>query len=158
MRTNKLTIIALAMAAVAVVTMFLKVPLPASQGYFNLGEAVIYLVAFLFGAPAAALAGGVGAALADLWGGYYFYAPVTLIVKGLEGWVVGRLAPRSKVLAVFCGALILMAGYGTAAFVLTRQLVPVLWELGIDFLQAFTGALIAIPLSRALKFLGEKYK
>jgi uncharacterized membrane protein len=148
MKTNKLTVTALAAATVAVVTFFLKVPLPASEGYFNLGEVVIYLVAFLFGGPAA---GGIGAALADLLAGYAFYAPVSLVVKGLEGWVVGSLASRGKLRATAVGALILMLGYGIAAFVLTGEAAAVLWEMGIDLLQAGAGAAIAIPLSRALE-------
>ncbi len=151
MKTNKLTVTALAAATVAVVTFFLKVPLPASEGYFNLGEVVIYLVAFLFGGPAAAIAGGIGAALADLLAGYAFYAPVSLVVKGLEGWVVGSLASRGKLRATAVGALILMLGYGIAAFVLTGEAAAVLWEMGIDLLQAGAGAAIAIPLSRALE-------
>jgi uncharacterized membrane protein len=150
-RTNKLTTLALALATVTAVTMFLKIPLPASKGYFNLGEAVIYTLAFLFGGPTAALAGGLGAALADLLAGYTFYAPITLVIKGLEGWLVGRLAARGKIKAVGVGALVLMLGYGAAAFFLTRNMVAVLWELGIDFLQATFGALVAIPLSKALE-------
>jgi len=150
LKTNKLTTTALALATVAAVTIFPKVPLPASKGYFNLGEAVIYLVAFLFGGPTAALAGGLGAAVADLLAGYSFYAPITLVVKGLEGWAVGSLAKGGKLRAVAVGAVILMLGYGAAAYILTKNFGAVFLELGVDLLQAGFGAAIAIPLARIL--------
>lgn len=158
MKTNKLTTTALAIATVTVVTLFLKIPLPASKGYFNLGEAVIYLVAFLFGGPIAALAGGLGAALADLLAGYTFYAPITLMIKGLEGWLVGRLAAKGKFQALSLGALVLILGYGGSAFFLTKKLEAAVLEMGIDLLQAGFGALIAIPLAKTLApfFTGEK--
>ena len=48
-------------------------------------------VALLFGRRAGATAGGLGSAMADLLGGYPHWAPFTLIIKGIEGYVVGAL-------------------------------------------------------------------
>ncbi|MCE7743131.1 MAG: ECF transporter S component [Candidatus Heimdallarchaeota archaeon] len=62
-----------------------------SSGFFNIGEAFIYLAALIGGPVTGSIAGGVGAALADLALGYGIYAPATFILKAVEGFVVGYL-------------------------------------------------------------------
>ncbi len=78
-------------AIVAIVTMAFSIYVPATRGFFNVGDSVVFLGALLFGPIIGAFAGGVGSALADLLLGYPFYAPATLIIKGVEGFVVGWL-------------------------------------------------------------------
>jgi uncharacterized membrane protein len=78
-------------ALVCVMTMAISVYIPASNGFFNIGESIVYLSAILFGPYIGALSGGIGSMVADLLLGYYYYAPGTLIIKGIEGFVVGYL-------------------------------------------------------------------
>ncbi|MBD3185889.1 hypothetical protein GF325_03585 [Candidatus Bathyarchaeota archaeon] len=80
-------------ALTAVVTLTLRINFPASGGYFNLGEVIIFMSALLFGRYVGALAGGVGAAIADLIG-YPIFAPGTLVVKALEGFIIGYLVEK----------------------------------------------------------------
>lgn len=63
-----------------------------SGGYFNIGEAFVYLSAIIGGPVVGFIAGGLGSALADVALGYGIFAPATFILKGLEGLVVGLLA------------------------------------------------------------------
>ncbi len=91
MTARQLTAGALATALVTVATMALRVPVPATQGYINLGETAIYLSALLLGPAYGLVAGGVGSALADLLAGYTQFAPFTLVIKGIEGWLAGVL-------------------------------------------------------------------
>lgn len=67
-------------AAIAVATMFFKVPI--IVGYIHLGDGLIFLAAAVLG-PFAALAAGIGSALADLASGYFIYIPVTFCIKAL---------------------------------------------------------------------------
>lgn len=53
-------------ALVCVVTLVFVVGIPATNGYFNVGETVIYIAALSFGPYVGAFAGGIGAAIADL--------------------------------------------------------------------------------------------
>lgn len=85
---------ALLVALVAAATLVVRIPTPATQGYINVGDAVVFVSALLFGARAGGVAGGIGSALADLIGGYTFWAPFTLVIKGVEGLVVGGLFGR----------------------------------------------------------------
>lgn len=84
------------LVAVYVVTIATAVYQPATGGYFNLGEAVIYLAAILSGPLTAAVAGGAGAALADLSTGYGIFAPATLAIKFIEGLLAGTLVRKIK--------------------------------------------------------------
>ncbi|MEM0313920.1 MAG: ECF transporter S component, partial [Candidatus Bathyarchaeia archaeon] len=72
-----------------------SVYVPATHGFFNIGESMVFLSALLFGPFVGAFAGGVGSMFADLLLGYPHYAPATLIIKGCEGAVVGLLKRRN---------------------------------------------------------------
>lgn len=139
-------------AAVAVATMFVSIPV--GLGYLNFGEVVIYTAAFLFGGVVGGLGGGIGAAVADVILGFAFYAPVTLVAKGLEGYVVGRLAGSSvkrQALAVAIGAPFMIVAYVAARAYLEGIPAALFQELPIDILQAVVGFAVAVPLSRALR-------
>ncbi|MEJ5293382.1 MAG: ECF transporter S component [Candidatus Methanosuratincola sp.] len=79
---------------VAVATVAFTIYVPATRGYFNVGESAVFLAALLGGARIGAFAGGVGSMLADLVLGYYLFAPATLVIKGLEGFLLGVLVSR----------------------------------------------------------------
>jgi uncharacterized membrane protein len=80
-------------AFVAAVTMVFSVYIPATRGYFNIGEVMVYTVAMLMGPYVGAFAGGVGSAISDAVLAPV-YAPGTLVIKGTEGFVVGFLTSR----------------------------------------------------------------
>lgn len=89
----KLTAAIVFAALVCVVTISFTVSIPLTGGYFNLGEALIYVSALTFGPLAGAFAGGVGAAIADMLLAPPF-APGTLIIKSAEGALVGFLGKK----------------------------------------------------------------
>ncbi len=92
-------------ALTTVATVVLSPPLP--TGYFNFGEAVIYLTALLLGpinlrgtriplgALVTGLAGSIGAMLGDVILAPQ-YIPATLVLKFVEGFVAGYLFKRLK--------------------------------------------------------------
>ncbi len=147
---KKLAFMGLFSALLVVATVVLRFPVPTFNLYFNLGEAIIYLIALLYGAVHGAIVGGVGSALADIIGGYPVWAPITFIIKGLEGYIVGSIAKRNRYLAVALGAVTMMAGYALAAGILYGiGAVPV--ELAGDFVQVSAGAVISLFLHSRLK-------
>ncbi len=91
----RLVITALFAALVTVGTMAIQIPTPATQGYVNFGDTLIFIAGILLGPINGMLAGGIGSWLADLLSGYAHYAPWTLVIKGLEGLIVGWLAHRA---------------------------------------------------------------
>ncbi len=91
MDKKEVSMAAIFTAFVAVSTMSFTLYIPATRGYFNLGEAFVYISAMLGGPVVGALAGGLGSAFADIALGYSIYAPGTLVIKGLEGFIVGYI-------------------------------------------------------------------
>lgn len=151
---------AVMIALVAVVTRFLIVPVGA--GYFNFSDTAVYFVSFTFGPWIGFLAGGIGAALADLSAGYAAFAPLTFFAHGLQGLVAGilvRKLPGTLIVRMIGGAIggtIAMAGiyflgeyfgagigWGGPAQAVT--------ELPFNLLQNVVGALVAIPLSLVVR-------
>lgn len=114
-KTRKMTVTALMAAAVFVVTFLLPIPMPfAPSGYFNFGDVLIYLAAYMLGGPCGAVAGGLGAALADLVV-FPTYALPTAVIKGLMGLTCGKLMRggdlRRFVLSSTLGGAIMVVGY-----------------------------------------------
>lgn len=89
---RRLTLAALSIALVTLATVIIRIPNPATQGYINLGDAMLFTIALVFGWRIGGIAGGVGSALADALGGYFIWAPWTLVIKGIEGILVGTIA------------------------------------------------------------------
>jgi uncharacterized membrane protein len=95
MKSRTVASTAIFTAFVAAATSVFSVYIPATTGYFNVGEIMVYTSALLMGPYVGAFAGGVGSMLSDLSLGYPYYAPGTLIIKGVEGFVVGFLGTRA---------------------------------------------------------------
>ena len=150
-----IAITAIMIAVVAVFTMVARVPIPATQGYFNLSDVAIYFTAFSFGPWAGLVAGGVGAALADLLGGYPQWAILTLLAHGLEGMVAGALA-RDRgflglVVAWAAGAIVMMALYFLGEGLVLTGWGPALTELPVNLLQNVVGGVVGIPRFYAVR-------
>lgn len=112
--TRQLTLAALFMALTTVATMVIHIPVPATQGFVNVGDSFVLLSGLLFSHYYGALIGGVGSALADLFLGYTIFAPVTLIVKAIEALLasyIDRGNTMSRVIAVIVGVTWMVFGY-----------------------------------------------
>jgi uncharacterized membrane protein len=86
---RRITLTALLAALIFVLTRYLQILIPATQGYIHLGDAGITFAAYAFGPWAALLSGGLGTALADLSSGYAQWAFLLAAVHGAQGgrWV-----------------------------------------------------------------------
>lgn len=136
------------LAACVTAATLLSIPLPGFRLYFNMGEGIIYTIALTRGPFYAAAAGGIGASLADLILGYPLWAPFTLVIKGLEGFLVGSLR-KNRLLALAVGMSVMISGYTTLAGLLYGwKAAPV--EFITDVLQTGIGAGVALLLTKAL--------
>jgi len=158
--TIKLTLATVFAALVFIVTSQIPpIPIPATSGYFNIGETIIYVAALLFGSAAGALSGGIGAMLADIYLGFGVFAPGTLVIKGIEGAIVGFLNLRLRyitnrtlraVVSVIAGGLEMVSGY-----FLYEQLVlgsaAAFAEVPFNIVQMLVGLAIAVPIMHAVQ-------
>lgn len=77
-----------------VITVVFSAYIPSTRGYFNFGEVGVYLSGLLGGPLVGVMAGGIGSMLADLALGYAYFAPGTLVIKGIEGGIVGLIGRK----------------------------------------------------------------
>lgn len=154
-RSTMVALYALTTAAVAALTRVIQIPIPATTGYLNFGDIAIFLFALLFGRGVGAFAGGFGSALADLAGGYPFFAPFTLLIKGVEGFLAGYLTVRRSLrrdlLAWAAGATAMVLGYFIVETLFFGGAPAASAEVPFNLLQVFSGAVVSIPLAQTLR-------
>ena len=158
----KIIAIAIFAALVFVVTSQIPpIPIPATSGYFNIGETTIYIAALIFGPLVGGLAGGIGSALSDAFLGFGLFAPGTFFIKGGEGLIVGFLNTtlRRKIsnltvcatISVVVGGLEMVAGYFLyEQFVIGYPFTVALAEVPFNIVQMLIGLIVAIPVMHAV--------
>jgi uncharacterized membrane protein len=146
---------AVLIALTAVFTIAIQIPIPATQGYWNLSDAAITFAGLAFGPWVGGVAGGVGTAIADLATGYAQYAPISLLAHGLEGFLIGwigrsRRSVSGMILAWFAGSTAMVLVYLLGGTILKGFPAAVL-EVPFNVIQAIMGAVIGIPLVMAVR-------
>lgn len=81
-------------AVTAVFTLLIRIPIAPTRGYINLGDVAIFFTAFTFGPITALISGGLGTAIADLLSGYAQWAPISLVIHGLQGLAAGLIVRK----------------------------------------------------------------
>jgi len=157
---RSVAMVAVMSAVVLVLTLMIKIPTPA-KGYIHLGDAAIFFAAFAFGPLVGGAAGGLGTALADLFG-YPQWAVISLLVHGFQGWVVGAMvhgvgrAARDlpgwyQILsAVGVGCAVVVVGYLLGGVVLVGA-GAALAEVPANIIQGLSGGLVGAPLYYAVR-------
>ncbi len=155
----KIAAAAIFAALVAVATYLFVIPIPATSGYFNLGETIIYITALLLG-PAVGATAGAGATVADILVSPV-YAPGTFTIKAIEGYFVGFLNRKLNtkiesttlcaIIAIIIGGLEMVAGYFLyETLILGYPIALALAEVPFNFAQMFIGLAIAVPIMHAV--------
>ncbi|AWE09151.1 ECF transporter S component [Lysinibacillus sp. 2017] len=93
-KTFDLILTSMLISLVFIATFFINIRLPiaANGGLVHLGSAMLFIVSILFGPKKGAIAGAFGMALFDLVSGWTLWAPFTFIARGLQGYIVGKIA------------------------------------------------------------------
>ena len=161
---KQLVLLALLTAINVVVSRIFIIPMPLTHGNINLCDAIIYLVALLYGPVAGGIVGGLSGFLLDLLGGYGQFMLFSLVVHGLEGFFVGLVfrywnLGNQIVKAVVAGAigvLLMVAGYFVTNTVL-YTFAAGLASLFTNTIQGVVGVVIAIVLLPSLQHLMARY-
>ncbi len=90
----KTFLVILLAGATAALTVVVRVPIPGTGGYLNFGDIAVVFCGLFLGRKLGGLAGGIGSALADIIGGFFIFAPITLVAKGLEGFIAGFISEK----------------------------------------------------------------
>ncbi|MFC6180225.1 ECF transporter S component [Lactiplantibacillus daowaiensis] len=147
--TRTIAILGLLIAVTVVISRLLIIPVPMTHGNINLCDAGIMIAALLFGRRGGAVVGGASGFILDLISGYSQYMIFSLIVHGLEGWLVGQFgAGKSKgwqLAAMAIGGIVMVAGYFVSDSLL-YALPTGLIGVPTNAVQAVIGGVIAFPV------------
>ncbi len=157
-----MVITALLIALVFVATSFIKLRLPFAPngGLIHMGNSMLFTAALVFGPRKGAAAGAFGMALFDLLSEWVVWAPFTFVVRGVMGYIIGKIAYANhksgkswayNLLGILMGTLWMLAGYYTTEVILYKNWLQPLTSIPGNLIQAAIGTLIALPLSAALK-------
>lgn len=164
---NKTTTIVMAALMIAIITvsiMFIKVPIPLTQGYVHLGDAMIFMAVIILGWKNGAIAAAIGAALGDILGGFPVWAPWTFFIKGIMAIILGLMIesalkkrkimigrmPLGAILGMVISGIVMVAGYYVAEGLMygnwAAAALGIPWNIG----QFVVGLIIAWILTVAL--------
>lgn len=157
-RTKQLVFAALGIALVFVCTVFVNVRLPiaANGGLIHLGNVPLFIIAILYGRWLGALAGGLGMALFDVMGGWFLWAPFTLIIVGLMGYTVGAICEKKRsltayVLAMVAACLIKVVGYYGAEGIIYGNWAAPMTSIPGNLVQVGLASAIVLPVVTKLR-------
>ena len=156
-RVKNLCETALFVAIVFIGIFLIKIPGP--FGYTHIGDPMIFLSVLMLGGKRGAIAGGLGAAIADVVSGYTVWAVPSLICKAAMALVMGAMIRhhvfglKGRVLwivSALAGGLTQGIGYFIFWYVLFGKAAAVAAVSGLTF-QAVVGIVIAFVVSEALQ-------
>ena len=146
MTIRKITINGLLIALTVAVSMVISIPIPATNGLITPIEIGIYLSALIFGPFAGLLVGAVSGFLIDILLGFGQWAFFSLIIHGLQGFVVGYLAfkfnQKNKLAWLVLGSLIMVTGYFLVSY-FSFGISIALPDLFSNLIQSILGITIA---------------
>lgn len=159
--TQKLTLTSLMTALILTATIAIRIPIPLTQGYIHLGDAMVYLGVIVLGRRNGSIAAGLGSALADILGGFAVWAPWSLVIKAGMAFIAGTIIHRSesdqrfdipgKIFSMAAGGLFMTAGYFIAEAVMYGNPAVALIGIPWNIAQFAAGTAISLMLSAAIK-------
>ena len=155
-KTFRLVLTALMMCLIMVAILFIRVPIPFTQGYVHLGDAMIFLAVLVLGWKYGAVAAALGGMLA--------WAPWTFAIKGIMALILGLIIAKAskkedisykkfmlaEILGMIAAGIFMVAGYYVAEGIMYGNWVaPALgvpWNIG----QFVVGMILATVIAAAL--------
>jgi uncharacterized membrane protein len=157
-QTKHLVYAALGIALVFICTVFvnLRLPIAANGGLVHLGNVPLFIIAILYGRRFGALAGGIGMALFDVVGGWFLWAPFTLVIVGLMGYTVGAICEKNRtltgyVLAMAVACFIKVVGYYGAEGIIYGNWLAPMTSIPGNLVQIGVAAVIVLPIVAKLR-------
>ncbi|MER1957791.1 MAG: ECF transporter S component [Solibacillus sp.] len=163
-KTFQIILSAMLISLVFVSTLFLNIRLPiaANGGLVHLGSAMLFIISIIFGPKKGAIAGAFGMGLFDLVSGWTLWAPFTFIARGLQGYVIGKIAwsfhrQGNYVLlnsfAIIISIPVMLTGYYICEAILFQSWIIPFTSIPGNLVQNTVGLMIAIPVCIMLKKL-----
>lgn len=159
MEIKKFIRTAMLAALAMVLTMVPQIP-TGTGGYVHFGDSVIYLAAMLLGPAGGAVVGAVGHSLADLLSGHAIFILPTFVIKGLMGFVIGKLIypaenlnKRRFICAGLSALVIVTLGYFVAEIPLygVQTAAVALVSSPVQWLMSVIASAVLLPIAQKLR-------
>lgn len=160
-KTFDLILTSMLASLVFVATLLLNIKLPVGNGgLIHLGTGMLFIVSILFGPKKGMIAGALGMGLFDLVSGWALWAPITILTRGLQGYLVGKIAWSNgrkgtsfkfNLLAMIASIPVTIVGYYIGESILFNSLIIPLASIPGDLVQCAVGIAVAIPAVVMLK-------
>jgi len=157
-----MVITSLLIALVFIATSFIKIRLPISLngGLIHMGNTMLFTASIVFGPRKGAAAGAFGMGLFDFLSEWAAWTPFTFVVRGIMGYIIGKAAYLNNksgqswaynLLGILIGALWMLVGYYITEVILYGNWIQPMTSIPGNITQIAIGAVVALPLSAALK-------
>lgn len=160
--TLSIVVTAMLISLVFISTVFLniKLPIKANDGLVHLGTATLFIASILYGPKKGAVAGAIGMGLFDLVGGWLIWAPITIVSRGIQGFIVGKIAwAKGKkgnhlglnIIGMVISMPIMISIYYLGEVILYSSWIAPLASIPGDIIQNVLGLIVAIPVCLVLR-------
>lgn len=156
-KIETISITALFIALVFIGTFSFKIPAP--FGYMHLGDCMIFIAVLMLGGKKGAIAGAIGAGLADILSGYAIWFLPTLICKSLMAFFMGYIIAKKLFgmngralyfTGAVAGGILQCIGY-TITRAIFYGLAPAISSIPLLIVQTGLGIIFAFVISEALQ-------
>lgn len=156
---RKLVLTAMFAALTCVATMIIKIPIPATNGYINIGDCIVLMSGWLLGGVYGTAAAGIGSMLADLLLGYMTYAPGTLVIKALVALVAcvvykaidEKYSFWARLVSSILAEAVMVFGYFVYEATLLGYGVGALGSVPSNIIQGVGGIVISVLVMELIK-------
>ena len=164
LNTREMVLMGLMIALVYLAGSIIKIP--SVGGFVHIGDCMVFLSVIVLGKKKGAVSSALGMFLVDVLGGYYFWAPFTLIIKGAMAYIAGLILERmveskkAYIIAFLISGVFMVIAYFFAGIIVAGFLTE---KIGIiegfifsakdivgNVIQVGTGIVIALPLSAVI--------
>ncbi|QXM06598.1 ECF transporter S component [Crassaminicella indica] len=134
--------------------------IPVGPSMMHLGTTTLFITALILNPIDSAIAAGGGMFLFDIFGGYFSYAPFTLVIKGLMAYVVAKIVQQKSYngtnikinfLGYIIGGIISLVGYYLTNVYFSGNFIAPIAKIPGSLLTTSVGLLIALPLGIQVK-------
>ena len=173
-RVYPVVMTAMMICIIMVSIVLFRIPIPFTQGYVNLSDAMVFLAVIILGYRYGAVAAGIGSMLGDLMAGFAMWAPWSMGIKagmaiifGLviqstlthrkaEGGRKGNGSPSElgfmsiEIFAMILAGLFMTAGYYVAEGIMYGNWIVAALGIPWNLAQFGVGIVLAVSLNKAL--------
>lgn len=158
--TLTLTAICIILVYVFTAVVNIRLPFAPNGGLIHLGNVPLFVAAILFGKKVGAVSGGIGMALFDLLSPFALWAPFTLVIVALMGFVVGLITEKHKsfpfyILAMLTACAIKIGGYYIAEGIIYGNWIAPVTSIPGNLVQIGAAAVITLVIIEPLRIAAD---